>query len=63
MRDHHWTSHDRPKTVNSRSHEGFNRVDTPFSGRESSNGLRNTNRYSANERPRIRGQETYDRKA
>lgn len=57
MMDHRWTSHDRPKTINSRSHERLS------DGRESSNGLRNTNRNTANERRQIRGQERYDRKA
>jgi len=51
MNDHHpWTSHDRTKMINSRSHERLNRVDD---GRESSNGLRNT----TNERRQIRGQD------
>ena len=60
MRDHPWTSHDRPKSINSRSHERFNRDSDVFYGRESSNGPRNN---TANERRQIRGQERYDRKA
>jgi len=61
-KDHPWTSHDRPKTINSRSHERLNGVDDVFYGRESSNGLRNTNRNTASERRQIRGQERHDRK-
>ena len=60
MKDHHWSSHDRTKSINSRSQEGFNRADDVFYGRESSNGLRNN---TANERRQIRGQERYDKKA
>lgn len=59
MKDQRWTSHDRTKTINSRSHEGFNDV---VYGRESSNPLRNTIRNTPNERRQIRGQERYDRK-
>jgi len=60
MKNHRWTSHDRPKTKDSRGHERFNRVNDVFYGHESSNGLHNTNRYTANER-RLE-QEKYDRK-
>ena len=60
MKDRPWTSHDRPKTIHSRSHE---RDDDVFYGREPSNGFRNTNRNTPNERPQIRGHESYDRKA
>ena len=63
MKDHHWTSHDRTKTINSRSHERFNRVDDVSYGQDSSNGLPNTIRNTPNERRQIRGQERYDRKA
>jgi hypothetical protein len=63
MKDDAWSSHDRPKTINSRSHERLNRVDDTFYGRESSNGFRNTNRNTPSERRQIRGQERYDRKA
>ena len=52
MKDHLWTSHDRPKTIQSRV----------FYGRESSNGFRNADRNTPNERHQIRGQERYDRK-
>lgn len=57
MKEHHRTSHDRPKMINSRGHERFNRLDDMFYGRESSNGLRNTNRNTANERRRVWEQE------
>ena len=63
MKDHHWTSHDRHKTIHTRSHERFNRDDDVFYGRRSSDGFRNTNRNTPNERHQIWGQKRYDRKA